>query len=101
MGLVANAIRDVLIAYSKQADWDERNLEYPQTRHFVPDRGKRPGARRALQGLCMYALGHELSSDYIASKNARVTYRCRWCDKTLDREQHFGRWLRVQALERV
>ncbi|MBM3270220.1 MAG: hypothetical protein FJZ01_21510 [Candidatus Sericytochromatia bacterium] len=98
MGLVANAIRDALIAHSRRVDRRERNQRYPQTRQMV--RGRK-GARAVFQGLCMYALGHELSSDYLESRKAKVAYRCRWCDATLDRERHFGRWLRVQAVERI
>jgi hypothetical protein len=98
VGLVANAIRDALISYSKRRDWGDRNLDYPQTRQFMP---KKPGTRALLQGLCVYALGHELSSDYVVRRRMKVKYRCRWCDAKLDREWHFGRWLRVQALERL
>jgi hypothetical protein len=96
---VRRAVREVLIDFSKRVDWDDQNLDYPQTRKLIPKRKRHPAVRKGVQGLCMYVLGHELSSDYRAAKIGRVMYRCRWCDAKLDPDPYFGRWLRAQAME--
>ena len=92
-------VRSLLIEFILRADWDDGNLQYPQTRQFVPGRKRQPFRRRVLQALCMYTLGHELSSDYLSPRKGKVLYRCRWCDAKLDPDPYFGRWLRARALE--
>ena len=96
---VRRAVRDLLIDVSKRVDWDDQNLDYPQTRQLIPKRKRHPALRKGLQGLCMYVLGHELSSDYRAPRCGKVVYRCRWCDAKLDPDPYFGRWLRAQAMD--